>query len=1051
MHTNTSCSAPSLRSLPTVMASLPGRIFLWVLRRVLALRYRIDVQGLDAILRKPDNRPLLILPSHSALIDPIILYSLVLPLHPRALADQRQVDKPVIRDLLKVLRPIIIPSMSREGRGAGAAVREGLARAIEALRQGHHVLLYPAGRITRDGLDHVGSNSGAYSMYAALCDEHGAACVPGCRVVLARFRGLWGSRFSMGDTALYPAGTVAGEKAPSPLFVPVLLRGLWDVLRNGIFFMPPRPVHVVFEEAAMPAPALGALAFNKVLEDFYNAEPQPRVAVPRHFVHGTEARLVVEGPLHRADQHRMKGVEALPSEAALPSTAAPANTTGTAEAQWDAAAAARSLKARQLAAPRLAEGQPELAAQVLHFLREESGVENADWDSVLSTDLGVDSLRLTGVALRLEELQGKPVQRMDLLVTVGDCLLAAAGMLERYAPQEAVPEPPSNWFYTSTAPLRMPEGRTVVDVFLKQVRNAPARPALAAPTAQPPALLTRRDVLLRALALASWLKADPRTRQEPRLAIMLPASAAATVLWLATLLAGKVPVMLNWTAGPANVRHALRHSGVKHVLTARQLLEKLQQQGFDPTQAPLGKEVHGEWIALEDVAANLGLQHKLCAALGTALALSPLHALLSRLLPRVPETAAILFTSGSETLPKAVPLTHTNILTNCRDVVQVLGLRENDTLLGMLPPFHSLGLTGNVVVALGMGVPVIFHPNPTESARLNEICHVWRPSVILSPPTFLEGMLVRAEATADGRRAGEQGPLASVRVGFVGAEKCPDTVYSAFAAHTGGMGEPSILCEGFGVTECAPGVCVNVPTDARPGTIGVALPSVETALVLPVEGTPERRAEPGEAGMLLVRGPNVFAGYLPAAADYLPAVTGTPQAAQTATPPAPPSPSDPPAPPDPFVEFEGKRWYRSGDLVSADAGGHMTFRGRLGRFVKLGGEMVSLPQMESVLLTAFECRRGEVEGPILAVECPQEQGGIAPEVDEKGASGVGNSPVITLFSAVDVSRDEANAALRAAGLPALSAVQRVQRLEAIPVLGSGKTNYRALKALSPSA
>lgn len=1019
--TATSSVTRALRSLPTTMGTLPGRLFLWLLRRVLALRYTIDVQGLDAIVHRADghacNRPLLILPSHSALIDPIILYSLVLPLHPRALADQRQVDKPVIRDLVKVLRPIIIPSMTRDGRGAGAAVREGLARAIAALRQGDHVLLYPAGRITRDGKDHVGSNSGAYSMYAALCGDHGE---PGCRVVLARFRGLWGSSFSMGDTALYPTGTVAGDKAPSPLFVPLLLRGLWDMLRNGLFFMPRRPVRVVFEEAAMPAPEEGALAFNKVLEDFYNTEPQPRVSVPRHFVRGAMVTT-----LHEGDD-------------------APEKRTGVGESHLDPTSAICSLHARTLAAQHLAETHPELASQVLAFMSEESGIENITWEQSLSTDLGVDSLRLTGVALWLEEQQGKAVQRMDLLVTVGDCLLAAAGMLERYAPQEALPPPPDTWFHNSSAPLRMPEGRTVVEVFLKQVRRAPSRPALAAPTAQPPALLTRRDVLLRALALASWLMSDPRTRQEPRIAIMLPASAAATVIWLAVLLAGKVPVMLNWTAGPTNVRHALRLTGVAYVLTAQALLQRLEQQGFDPACPPLGEGMEGAWIALEDVAASLGAKHKLCAALGTALALTgPLSRLLSRVLPPVPDTAAILFTSGSETLPKAVPLSHSNILANCRDVARVLEVRESDTLLGMLPPFHSLGLTGNVVVALGLGVPVVFHPNPTESARLNEICRVWRPSIILSPPTFLEGMLVRAEATADICPADEPGPLASVRVGFVGAEKCPDTVYKAFAAQTGGQTKAGILCEGFGVTECAPAVCVNLPSDARPGTVGVALPSVETALVLPVDGAPERRAAPGEAGMLLVRGPNVFAGYLAPPASY-------PEAAQ---------------PSDPFVEFEGKRWYRSGDLVSADAGGHMTFRGRLGRFVKLGGEMISLPQMESVLLTAFESRRGEVEGPLLAVECPEtnvtdtaDRGETDAEQARADVSSDNRSTVtqavtqtatqfIVLFSAVDVTRDEANAALRAAGLPALSAVHKVQRLAAIPVLGSGKTNYRALKAL----
>lgn len=1026
-----------LRSLPTRMGSLSGRIFHCILRCILALRYRLDVQGLNAIVDKADNRPLLILPSHSALIDPIIVYRLLLPLHPRALADERQVDKPIVRDLIKVLRPIIIPSMSRDGRGAGNAVREGLARAVEALQHGDNVLLYPAGRITRDGKDRVGGNSGAYNLHAALCPTGER---PGCRVILVRIRGLWGSSFSMGDTSR----PHIDSDAPSPLFFSVLLRGLRDLFYNALLFMPRRHVRILFQETIMPPAELGSLAFNRVLEDFYHAEDQPRVAVPRYFWQKSAAKALPDTPQDTC---------------AVSDSLSPTDSLAASQLSLDPHSTHVALLQRAAQQEMLA--HPELAAKILDIVRTESGMQDVTLDSRLSSDLGLDSLRLTGLALLLEEVGGHPVQRMDLLSTVGDCLLAAAGTLERYAPESPLPLPlpPESWHQGTNAPLTMPQGATVVDVFLRQFRTSPSRLALAAPTADTPTVLSRRDVLTRALALASWLKTDPRTKSEPRVAIMLPASAAATVIWLAALLAGKVPVMLNWTAGEANMRHGLRLTETRCVLTAQQLLQRLAQQGFDPAR------VGGEWIALEDVAASLGFKHKLSAVAGTALARAGLLTPSLKTLPATPETAVILFTSGSETLPKAVPLSHANVLANCRSVVAALELRENDTLLGMLPPFHSLGLTGNVVVALAMGMPVVFHPNPTESARLNEICRVWRPSVILSPPTFLESMLVRAESDARKRSAlgvvTAQSPLTSLRVGFVGAEKCPESVYAAFAALTqqakkahdvkdthadhsthsafsahsahdakkGNDHESSILCEGYGVTECAPGVIVNRPSDARPGTIGVALPSVVTALVLPLEGPPERRAAQGETGMLLVRGPNVFDGYLLPPASYADAPSSVKTLVQ------------------PFVEFEGLRWYRSGDLVSADAGGHMTFRGRLGRFVKIGGEMISLPQMESALLTAFECRRDTVEGPLLAVECLTDIPSITPNLANSETQGISPNIAqgITLFSAVDITRDEANSALRAAGLPALCAVQAVRRVAAIPVLGSGKTDYRLLK------
>ena len=235
---------------------------------------------------------------------------------------------------------------------------------------------------------------------------------------------------------------------------------------------------------------------------------------------------------------------------------------------------------------------------------------------------------------------------------------------------------------------------------------------------------------------------------------------------------------------------------------------------------------------------------------------------------------------------------------------------------------------------------------------------------------------------------------------FLSGHNCAQSVYAAFAEATGG----GMLCEGYGVTECAPVVSVNRPEHARPGTIGQPLPSVRVAVV---EVAAPRRVAQGETGMLLVSGPNVFGGYL-----------GVPPEAQ------------------PFVTFEDRVWYRTGDLVSEDPDGGLTFRGRLKRFVKIGGEMISLPQIESVLSETFGRRDGGEDaengetaaGPVLAVES-------------------GEDAAIVLFTTLGITREQANAALRAARLSGLSSVARVRRLSAIPVLGTGKTDYRALRKL----
>ncbi|MBR5998618.1 MAG: AMP-binding protein, partial [Deltaproteobacteria bacterium] len=418
------------------------------------------------------------------------------------------------------------------------------------------------------------------------------------------------------------------------------------------------------------------------------------------------------------------------------------------------------------------------------------------------------------------------------------------------------------------------------------------------------------------------------------------------------------------------------------------LLDRLEDQGFEPEKsAPESVR----WLFLEDEVRAMPLTLKLAALVSSQLALAGWEQLVMP--KRMSGTAAILFTSGSETAPKGVPLSHANILANCRDIAKVATITSHDRMLAMLPPFHSLGLTITMVLPLCFGMPVVTHPNPTEAVRLNRLCRRWKPTIVIAPPTFLAAMLHQAK----------EGDLVSLRLGVVGAEACPLSVYEAFATQCGG-----VLCEGYGITECAPVVSVNRPEAPRPATIGQPLPSVQVAVVS-VEGT-MRRVPEGETGMLLVRGPNIFGGYL----------TG----------------KDMPAPSNPFVDFEGERWYRTGDLVKQAPDSHLTFAGRLGRFVKLGGEMISLPQMEQALL-AYQATRDaqqpqeEVAGPTLAVEAVEHDG----------------QPELVLCSRVPFTVTEANNALRKADLSTLYAVRRVLMLETLPLLGSGKTDYRTLKKM----
>jgi acyl-CoA synthetase (AMP-forming)/AMP-acid ligase II len=235
-----------------------------------------------------------------------------------------------------------------------------------------------------------------------------------------------------------------------------------------------------------------------------------------------------------------------------------------------------------------------------------------------------------------------------------------------------------------------------------------------------------------------------------------------------------------------------------------------------------------------------------------------------------------------------------------------------------------------------------------------------------------------------------------LRLVVTGAEKCPEQLYETIERRWPNL----TVLEGYGITECSPVVSCNRETAHRRGTIGYILPSLESAVMDIDTGRPVER---GHTGMLLVRGPSVFNGYL----NH----DGEP----------------------PFINFEGRLWYRTGDLVREEQDGLLVFAGRLKRFVKLGGEMVSLPAVEEAILSRFGNESDQE--PILAVE----------------AASADVSPELVLFTTRNITREEANAAIRDAGLSPLHNIRSVKALDAIPVLGTGKTDYRKLKGFLQQA
>ena len=608
---------------------------------------------------------------------------------------------------------------------------------------------------------------------------------------------------------------------------------------------------------------------------------------------------------------------------------------------------------------------PAATRQLVHdHLREVSGVSASDLrdDARLANDLGLDSLARAELLIWLEKEFGFPQSGPDSLQTVGEVLLAACGAAVS-THGDAVKPPPAVWSSERGKPkLFIPDGDTITAVFLRQAARNPGRAAVAD---QVGGVKTYRDLVTAILVLRPIIQALPGDY----VGIMLPASVVADVLFLSALFAGKTPVMVNWTVGRRNMLHSLDLLGVRHVLTADALATRLETEGMDLTGL---KE---RFLLMEQVGKSITLPTKLWAAIRARFSWASLESVTP------PKNAVVLFTSGSESLPKAVPLTHTNILANFRDTASIVELYQTDRMLGMVPPFHSMGLTVTTVLPLCGGMKVVHSPNPMAGALLAAITEAYGATIMVGTPTFLAGIT----------RAGQPQQLATLRLAVTGAEKCPPAVYASLARQCPG----ARILEGYGVTECSPIVSVSDFNDPKPGTIGKMFPSVLWAVLDVETGQP---VPAGKTGMLLLRGPSIFGGYL----NY----DG----------------------PSPFVEHDGHSWYRTGDLVHHDADGVFSFDGRLKRFIKLGGEMISLPAIEAALIE--HCPPPDPDkGPVLAVE--------ATPTDEH--------PEIVLFTTTDLSREQANTHIRSAGLSPLYSIRRVIRLDAIPVLGTGKTDYRALK------
>jgi acyl-[acyl-carrier-protein]-phospholipid O-acyltransferase / long-chain-fatty-acid--[acyl-carrier-protein] ligase len=440
--------------------------------------------------------------------------------------------------------------------------------------------------------------------------------------------------------------------------------------------------------------------------------------------------------------------------------------------------------------------------------------------------------------------------------------------------------------------------------------------------------------------------------------LMLPNANAAAVAFMAIQASGRVAGMLNFTAGAFNLIAACRTARIRTVLCSRSFVEKAKLE-------ELVRQIESEarFVWLEDVRDQASTADKLRAVLDRGRALYP----------RLPDDpAAVLFTSGSEGVPKGVVLTHANILSNICQIFARYDFTAADIAFNPLPIFHAFGLTGGLVLGLMTGMKVFLYPTPLHYRQIPELVYRINATALFGTDTFLTGYGRNADAYH----------FRTLRYVVGGAESIRAATRRLYLERFGLR-----LYEGYGVTEASPVLAVNTPMFNRDGSVGRLLPGIESRI--------EHVAGIEEGGRLLVRGPNVMAGY------------------QRADNPG-------------EIEPPPLGWHDTGDIVVIDRDGFVWIRGRAKRFANIAGEMVSLAGVEDMALDLWP------DNPPAVVAAPDHRKG---------------ERIVMATTKPGATRAEVQAWMKSKGAAEYMAPAVVLVLETMPLLGSGKTDYVELSRI----
>jgi len=498
--------------------------------------------------------------------------------------------------------------------------------------------------------------------------------------------------------------------------------------------------------------------------------------------------------------------------------------------------------------------------------------------------------------------------------------------------------------------------------------------------------LSRRKALTAALLFSRRFK---QQSPEQNIALLLPTSSAGLLANMAAFISGKTVVNLNFTAPIESLVSAIKKADIKTIYTSRKFIKKLAQKSVElDALFELATPIY-----LEDIQQSIQKPEQILTLISSYVLPSTWLIKLFGQSVNIHSPAAILFSSGSEGEPKGVVLSHQNIIANIKQVSDVLDTRDDDVIVASLPLFHAFGLTVTGLLPMVEGVPALCHPDPTDVVTIAKGISQHNATIFCATSTFLR--------LFNKNRRIHPLMLDSLRIVVAGAERLNPEIRDSFSLKFG-----KTIYEGYGTTETTPVATVNIPdrmaadwrvqTGDKKGTVGLPLPGSSVRIV-----DPDNMASlaPQQDGLILIGGTQVMQGYLNA-----------PDKTQ-----------------DVIVELDGQRWYKTGDKGHIDKDGFLVIVDRYSRFAKIGGEMISLGAIEAAI------------NPTLAEDIEVLTTTISD--DKKGEK-------VVLLYAGEIEQAELKKCIANSGLTSLMVPSLLISVEAIPKLGSGKSDFNTAKKIA---